>query len=204
MNDDRILDVATGTGLLAADFARTVSHSGFVVGVDLTISMLRTARLRLQSKGLADKVDWVLSRAENLPFRDDCFRSASISLALRNVSDAQLTFREMSRAIVPGGVVISLDFTRPRNRLFRIFYYDYLLGLFPLFGRMVSEAWGRTLSYLGRSILKARTGEQIANLLKEQGLADAVSIPLTAGIVCAVYGKKPQSANAVVGMPPLA
>jgi len=204
LNDDRILDVATGTGLLAADFARTVSHSGFVVGVDLTISMLRTARLRLQSKGLADKVDWVLSRAENLPFRDDCVRSASISLALRNVSDAQLTFREMSRAIVPGGVVISLDFTRPRNRLFRIFYYDYLLGLFPLFGRMVSEAWGRTLSYLGRSILKARTGEQIANLLKEQGLADAVSIPLTAGIVCAVYGKKPQSANAVVGMPPLA
>jgi len=146
--------------------------------------------LRLQSKGLADKVDWVLSRAENLPFRDDCFRSASISLALRNVSDAQLTFREMSRAIVPGGVVISLDFTRPRNRLFRIFYYDYLLGLFPLFGRMVSEAWGRTLSYLGRSILKARTGEQIANLLKEEGLADAVSVPLTAGIVCAVYGKK--------------
>jgi len=190
LNDDKILDVATGTGLLAADFARTVSHSGFVVGVDLTISMLRTARLRLQSKGLADKVDWVLSRAENLPFRDDCFRSASISLALRNVSDAQLTFREMSRAIVPGGVVISLDFTRPRNRLFRIFYYDYLLGLFPLFGRMVSEAWGRTLSYLGRSILKARTGEQIANLLKEEGLADAVSVPLTAGIVCAVYGKK--------------
>jgi len=190
LNDDKILDVATGTGLLAADFARTVSHSGFVVGVDLTISMLRTARLRLRSKGLADKVDWVLSRAENLPFRDDCFRSASISLALRNVSDAQLTFREMSRAIVPGGMVISLDFTRPRNRLFRIFYYDYLLGLFPLFGRMVSEAWGRTLSYLGRSILKARTGEQIANLLKEEGLADAVSIPLTAGIVCAVYGKK--------------
>ena len=190
LNDDKILDVATGTGLLAADFARTVSHRGFVVGVDLTISMLRTARLRLQSKGLADKVDWVLSRAENLPFRDDCFRSASISLALRNVSDAQLTFREMSRAIVPGGVVISLDFTRPRNRLFRIFYYDYLLGLFPLFGRMVSEAWGRTLSYLGRSILKARTGEQIANLLKEEGLADAVSVPLTAGIVCAVYGKK--------------
>jgi demethylmenaquinone methyltransferase/2-methoxy-6-polyprenyl-1,4-benzoquinol methylase len=190
LNDDKILDVATGTGLLAADFARTVSHSGFVVGVDLTISMLRTARLRLQSKGLADKVDWVLSRAESLPFRDDCFRSASISLALRNVSDAQLTFREMSRAIVPGGVVISLDFTRPRNRLFRLFYYDYLLGLFPFFGRMVSAAWGRTLSYLGRSILRARTGEQIASLLREEGLVDTVSVPLTAGIVCAVYGKK--------------
>ena len=189
-NHDKILDVATGTGLLAADFARAVSANGFVVGVDLTLSMLKTARWRLQSKCLEDKVDWVLARAENLPFRNGCFGSASISLALRNVSDAKLTLREMSRATALGGIVISLDFARPPNRLFQVFYYDYLLGLFPLLGRMVSEAWGRTLSYLGRSILKARTGEQIANLLKEEGLADAVSVPLTAGIVCAVYGKK--------------
>lgn len=187
---ERILDVATGTGLLAADFARIVSRDGSVVGVDLTLSMLKTARWRLQSKGLGDRVDWVLARAESLPFRDNCFASASISLALRNVSSAQLTFREMSRATGPGGIVISLDFARPPNRVFQVFYYDYLLGLFPFFGRMVSEAWGRTLSYLGRSILKARTGEQIASLLKEEGLSDAVSIPLTAGIVCAVYGKK--------------
>ncbi len=190
MPSERILDVATGTGLLAADFARAISPKGYVVGVDLTLSMLETARWRLQSKGLGDRVDWVLARAENLPFRDDCFGSASISLALRNVSDAQSTFREMSRATGPGGVVISLDFARPRNRVFQLFYYDYLLGIFPLFGRMISEAWGRTLSYLGRSILRARTGEQIANLLREEGIADAVSVPLTAGIVCAVYGTK--------------
>ena len=187
---ERILDVATGTGLLAADFARVVSRDGFVVGVDLTLSMLKTARWRLEARNVGDKVDWVLARAENLPFRNDCFGSSSISLALRNVSNAQLTFREMARATVPGGFVISLDFARPRNRLFRLFYYDYLVGLFPVFGRMVSEAWGRTLSYLGRSILRARTGEQIATLLSEEGLVDAVSVPLTAGIVCAVYGRK--------------
>jgi demethylmenaquinone methyltransferase / 2-methoxy-6-polyprenyl-1,4-benzoquinol methylase len=189
-SDERILDVATGTGLLAADFARIISRDGFVVGVDLTLSMLKTARERLRERSVGDKVDWVLARAENLPFRDDCFGSASISLALRNVSSARLTFREMSRATVQGGVVISLDFARPQNRLFQVFYYDYLLGLFPFFGRLVSEAWGRTLSYLGRSILKARTGEQIATLLKQEGLVDAVSVPLTAGIVCAVYGRK--------------
>ena len=187
---ERMLDVATGTGLLAGDFARVVSGDGFVVGVDLTLSMLKTARWRLEARNVGDKVDWVLARAENLPFRNDCFGSSSISLALRNVSNAQLTFREMARATVPGGFVISLDFARPRNRLFRLFYYDYLLGLFPVFGRMVSEAWGRTLSYLGRSILRARTGEQIATLLSEEGLVDAVSVPLTAGIVCAVYGRK--------------
>ncbi len=190
LGHERILDVATGTGLLAADFARTVSHDGFVVGVDLTLSMLKTARSRLEARNVGERVDWVLARAENLPFRDDSFGSASISLALRNVSSAKLTFREMSRTTVPGGVVISLDFARPRNRLFQLFYYDYLLGLFPLFGRMVSEAWSRTLSYLGRSILRARTGEQISTLMREEGLVDAVSVPLTAGIVCAVYGRR--------------
>lgn len=187
---ERILDVATGTGLLAADFVRILSQNGFVVGVDLTLSMLKTARWRLHTKGLELRVDWVLARAESLPFRDGCFGSASISLALRNVSDAQLVFREMSRTTGLGGTVVSLDFTRPRNPLVQLFYYDYLLGLFPFVGRVVSEAWGRTLSYLGRSILKARTGEQIARLLSNEGLADAKSVPLTAGIVCAVYGRK--------------
>ncbi len=188
--DKPLLDVATGTGLLAADLARSASQESYIVGVDLTLSMLKTARLRLRSKQLSEKMDWVLSRAENLPFRNGSFGCASISLALRNVSDAEKTFFEMSRTTGNRGVVISLDFTRPANPVFRLFYYDYLLGLFPLFGRLVSEAWGRTLSYLGRSILRARTGDQIVNLMIQQGLVETKSVPLTAGIVCAVYGRK--------------
>ncbi len=188
--DSVVLDVATGTGLLAADFANAIANNGLVVGVDLTLSMLQTAKERLRQKGLTGRTDWVLARAENLPFRDNCFGSASISLALRNVSDARLTFREMARATTSGGFVISLDFARPPNRIFRLFYYDYLLGLFPIFGRIVSKAWGRTLSYLGRSILKSRTGPQIATLMIEEGLPDTRPVPLTQGIVYAIYGKK--------------
>lgn len=190
LSDSIVLDVATGTGLLAADFATALPNKGLVVGVDLTLSMLQTARERLRQKGLTDRTEWVLARAENLPFRENSFRSASISLALRNVSDARMTFREMTRSTVPGGVVISLDFARPPNKIFRLFYYDYLLGLFPLLGRVVSKAWGRTLSYLGRSILKSRTGSQIATLMIEEGLPDTRPVPLTHGIVYAVYGKK--------------
>lgn len=189
-SDSIVLDVATGTGLLAADFATALPNKGFVVGVDLTLSMLQTARERLRQKGLAERTEWVLARAENLPFRENSFRSASISLALRNVSDARMTFREMTRSTVQGGVVISLDFARPPNKLFRLLYYDYLLGLFPVFGRVVSKAWGRTLSYLGRSILKSRTGSQIATLMIEEGLPDTRPVPLTHGIVYAVFGKK--------------
>jgi len=104
----------------------------------------------------------------------------------------------MTRATMPDGVVISLDFARPPNKVFRLFYYDYLLGLFPIFGRIVSKAWGRTLSYLGRSILKSRTGAQIATLMIEEGLPDTKPIPLTNGIVYAVYGRKQSLAKARV------
>jgi len=71
-----------------------------------------------------------------------------------------------------------------------LFYYDYLLGLFPLIGRMVSRAWSSTLSYLGRSILRARTGEQFVRMMTMEGLENAGSISLTWGVVCLVYGKK--------------
>jgi len=188
--DGFALDVATGTGLLASEFAELMRPNGLVVGVDLTPSMLQTAKHRLKASGLHDRTAWVLARAENLPFREGCFASATISLALRNVSDASRTLGEMARVTRPGGVVVSLDFARPRNRLFRFFYYGYLLGLFPLVGRTVSKAWAATLSYLGRSILKSRTGEQISELMSKQGLEDARSVGLTMGVVCLVYGKK--------------
>ena len=188
--DGFALDVATGTGLVASEFAELMRPNGLVVGVDLTPFMLQTAKYRLKASGLHDRTAWVLSRAENLPFKEGCFASATISLALRNVSDASRTLGEMARVTRPGGVVVSLDFARPRNRLFRFFYYGYLLGLFPLVGRTVSKAWAATLSYLGRSILKSRTGEQIAELMSEQGLGNARSVGLTMGVVCLVYGKK--------------
>ncbi len=184
------LDVATGTGLLAGDLSQNVGNSGMVIGVDLTLSMLQTAKTRLREKGQQSTTDWVLARAESLPFRDNSFQSSTISLALRNVSDAGKTIQEMARTTARGGAVVSLDFARPSNRLIQLVYYDYLLGIFPLIGRAVSEAWGRTLSYLGRSILRARTGEQIVNLMNKAGLSSPTSVPMTMGIVCLVYGKK--------------
>ncbi len=188
--DGLILDVATGPGTLAAEFSQRISDKGLVVGVDLTRSMLQTAKTNLGRRNLGHRIEWVLARAENLPFKNECFNASTISLALRNVSDAKKTLGEMARTTIHGGVVISLDFTRPTNKLFMLVYYDYLLGLFPVIGRIVSEAWGKTLSYLGRSILRARTGEQVVRLMVEEGLLNTCSLPLTMGVVCAVYGKK--------------
>ncbi len=185
-----VLDVATGTGLVASRLAQSLGGNGYVVGVDLTLSMLQTAKNTLREKGLSDQTDWVMARAENLPFRDESFKSSSISLALRNVSDAEKTISEMSRVTSPSGLVASLDFARPQSKLQQALYYPYILGVFPLVGKLVSKEWYDTFRYLGPSILRARTGNQVASIMKYEGLPDARSVPLTGGIVCLVYGRK--------------
>ena len=185
-----VLDVATGTGLVASRLARKIGDNGLVVGVDLTLPMLWTAKRTLASKSQARSTDWVLARAENLPFKDEVFEASTISLALRNVSDAQRTISEMSRVTVSKGLVASLDFARPLHNIQRFLYYPYILAFFPLIGRLVSKAWYDTFRYLGPSILRARTGRQVANIMKQEGVLDARSVPLTGGIVCLVYGRK--------------
>jgi demethylmenaquinone methyltransferase/2-methoxy-6-polyprenyl-1,4-benzoquinol methylase len=189
-NVNLVLDVATGTGLVASRLAKKIGNNGLVVGVDLTLPMLRTAKATLDSKGQSRSTDWILARAENLPFRADVFGATTISLALRNVSDAQKTISEMSRVTVSNGLVASLDFARPLHTVQRFLYYPYILAFFPLIGRLVSKAWYDTFRYLGPSILRARTGRQVVNIMKQEGVSDARSVPLTGGIVCLVYGRK--------------
>jgi len=171
-NGNLVLDVATGTGLVASRLAKKIGKA------------------TLSTKGQGRSTDWVLARAENLPFKDEVFEASTISLALRNVSDAQKTISEMSRVTVSRGLVASLDFARPLHNIQRFLYYPYILAFFPLIGRLVSKAWYDTFRYLGPSILRARTGRQVVNIMKQEGVLDARSVPLTGGIVCLVYGRK--------------
>ncbi len=186
----KILDVATGTGLVASRLAARAGPESFVVGVDITLPMLQTAKASLAAKGQSESTDWVLARAENLPFRDGAFDASTISLALRNVSDAQKSISEMSRTTRFDGLVASLDFARPGHQVQKALYYPYIIVFFPLVGRLVSKAWYDTFRYLGPSILRARTGNQVAGLMKKNSVPNAQSVPLNGGIVCLVYGKK--------------
>jgi len=185
-----ILDVATGTGLVASRLVKQAGPESFIVGVALTLPMLKTGKASLAAQGQSENTDWVLARAENLPFRDGAFDATTISLALRNVSDAQKTISEMSRTTRLDGLVISLDFARPSHQIQKVLYYPYIIVFFPPVGRLVSRAWYDTFRYLGPSILRARTGNQVVALLKKSSVSDTRSVSLNGGIVCLVYGTK--------------
>ena len=181
-----VLDVATGTGLMAFDFARELNDQGMVIGVDLCIPMLKkgTANKQQDGKGI---VSFVAARAEALPFVDGFFDCATITLALRNVTDPKVTFEEMTRVVKAGGSVVSMDFCRPQG-LFRLIYYFHISYMLPFIGWCVSSEWKAIFDYLAGSIKRSMDPGNIRDLMCAVGLSSVMIRRLSRGIVSVVTG----------------
>jgi len=184
-----ILDVATGTGLMLSKFAR-LDAKVFVVGVDISIPMLRQAKAILQRSRYKDRVNLVLARAEHLPIRNASVGTSTITLALRNLSNPQDAFREMCRVLMRRGKVVCLDFTRPPDRLFRSVYYFYIFRVLPLLGGLVSRAWRDIFEYLSESIDRARPPDEVARMMELAGLTAIRYTYMSRGIVGLVCSVK--------------
>ena len=139
----RVLDVATGTGLVAAELVRR----GFdVTGVDQSAEMLSEARRRF-----GDGVELVDTSAESLPFPDDAFDHLTFTYLLRYVRDPGATLAELARVVRPGGVVASLEFGVPTG-IARPAWEVYVRAGLPLAGRVLRHGWREVGDFLGRSI----------------------------------------------------
>ena len=139
----RVLDVATGTGLVAAELRRR----GFrVTGVDQSTEMLALAGQRF-----GDQVELVEASAENLPFGDATFDHLTVTYLLRYVEDPGATLRELARVLRPGGIVASLEFGVPSG-LARPAWEVYVRAGLPLAGRALRNGWREVGDFLGGSI----------------------------------------------------
>ena len=148
---DRVLDVATGTGLVAAALVRRFGCQ--VVGLDQSSEMLGRAGERLRGDPqLAARTELVRGEAESLPFADREFDHLTFTYLLRYVDDPGATLRELARVVKPGGRIASLEFMLPPNRLARSLWRLYTrLGL-PSLGRLISRDWLEVGRFLGPSI----------------------------------------------------
>ncbi len=139
----RVLDVATGTGLVAAELIRR----GFeVTGVDQSAEMLDVARRRF-----GDKVELVEASADSLPFANDTFDHLTFTYLLRYVDDPGATLAELARVVQSGGRVASLEFGVPGG-LARPLWELYVGGVLPLAGRVLRQGWREVGDFLGGSI----------------------------------------------------
>ena len=158
----RVLDVATGTGLVARELARRGAR---VLGLDQSEAMLAQAVRRTRRAGLGGRVRFVLGRAERLPFPDGVFDAVTFTYVLRYVDDPEATVAELARVVRPGGTLVGLEFAVPERALLGLGWLAYTRGVLPAVGRVVSPGWYRAGRFLGPSI----SGFHRAFPLPEQG-----------------------------------
>jgi demethylmenaquinone methyltransferase/2-methoxy-6-polyprenyl-1,4-benzoquinol methylase len=140
----RVLDVATGTGAVAAELIRQKRCS--VVGIDQSPDMLAVARDRLPAA-----VRLVEASAEELPFEDASFDGLAFTYLLRYVDDPATTLEELARVVRPGGTVAGLEFAVPRG-VWHPLWRAYVRAVLPGAGRLVSPGWHAAGQFLGKSI----------------------------------------------------
>jgi len=191
-----ILDVCTGTGDLAVAFWRQSKGRLRVVGADFTHEMLALANRKVESLPNG-AIDFVEADAQRLPFADDRFQIVSVAFGLRNVADTEQGLREMARVCAPGGRVIVLEFSLPRNRLIGGLYGWYFRNILPRLGQLISRNRQSAYSYLPDSVSEFPSGERLAAMMNSCGLECVTWQPLTFGLATVYVGAKPAIGSSV-------
>ncbi len=184
-----VLDLAGGTGDLAAQFARRVGPEGQVVLSDINNAMLSTGRDKLIDNGLTGKLDYVQANAESLPFEDDCFDCITIAFGLRNVTDKQRALESMNRVLKPGGKLLILEFSKPVLPLLSKAYDAYSFTALPLMGKLVAND-ADSYRYLAESIRMHPDQETLEAMMGSAGFAKTRYHNLTGGVVALHKGYK--------------
>jgi demethylmenaquinone methyltransferase / 2-methoxy-6-polyprenyl-1,4-benzoquinol methylase len=179
-----VLDVATGTGLVAVELLRR----GFTVtGVDQSAQMLGRARQRFGTR-----VELEEATAESLPFEDASFDHLTFTYLLRYVDDPGATLREIARVVRPGGIVASLEFGVPGG-LARPAWELYVRAGLPLAGRALRNGWREVGDFLGGSIREFWSQyplERQLELWADAGIRDVEVRRLSLGGGVVIWGRK--------------
>ncbi len=184
-----ILDLAGGTGDLAAEFAKKVGKNGHVVLADINEKMLEQGRLRLLDRGISGNVTFIQANAECLPFQDNYFDCITIAFGLRNVTDKAAALKSMYRVLKPGGKVMILEFSKPVSPLLSSFYDAYSFNIIPKLGGWITND-EKSYQYLVESIRMHPDQKSLKSLLQSCGFEDVDYHNLTGGVVALHTGFK--------------
>lgn len=171
--DQRILDLAAGTGTSSHPFA---SAGAFVVPCDFSLGMLRVGKQHTPA------LPFVAGDALRLPFADDTFDTVTMSFGLRNVADPDAALAELARVTRPGGTLVICEFSQPTWRLFRTVYREYLMRSLPAIARRVSSNPDAYV-YLAESIRAWPDQPALAAQIEAAGWRDVAWSDLSEGIV---------------------
>lgn len=183
----KALDLATGT----ADVAIMAAKNGArrVIGLDISHEMLVLGKKKARRKHLQDRIKFLSADIEGLPFNDGEFDVATIAFGIRNVPDISKSLAEICRVLKPYGVLIVLEFSRPRLFGFRQAYDLYFQRILPSIGSMVSKDKS-AYHYLPNSVLDFPAREEFVALMRASGFVDIRNFDMTFGITTVYCGFK--------------
>jgi len=186
---DRALDLCCGTGDIAFALA---SRGAEVTGLDFNIQMLQVAEARLlqNSKLKTQNIKLLQGDAQELPFADNSFDIVTVGYGLRNLTSWERGVSEMARVAKPGGRIISLEFGKPDNALWRGCYFGYLRMCVPLLGLIFCRNAG-AYAYILESLKHYPAQRGVAEKIRSLGLVDVQIHNILGGAMSINYAVKP-------------
>lgn len=184
-----VLDLAGGTGDLAAKLHERVGESGTVVLSDINQSMLSVGRDRMLDDGIVGNMQYALADAEVLPFEDSSFHCVTMAFGLRNVTDKQKALNSIFATLKPGGRLLVLEFSKPVLPLLSKAYDAYSFSALPVMGKLVAND-AESYRYLAESIRKHPDQETLLQMMEKAGFERCEYHNLTGGIVALHKGFK--------------
>ena len=196
---EAVLDLAAGTGDITLRLAKRMRSKeagadieGRLVSSDINAAMLKIGEERLTNKGWLKNLEFVLANAEALPFADNSFDLITMAFGLRNVTHQDKALAEMARVLKPGGRVLVLEFSRPKNAVISRFYDWYSFTFLPKMGAVIAKD-ADSYQYLAESIRMHPPQEELKAMFAAAGLVDCEYQNLSNGIVAIHKGVKPHA-----------
>ncbi|MGI8633822.1 MAG: bifunctional demethylmenaquinone methyltransferase/2-methoxy-6-polyprenyl-1,4-benzoquinol methylase UbiE [Segetibacter sp.] len=184
LQPQNILDVATGTGDVAI-LTQKILHPKKITGIDISQGMLDIGRKKIEKLGLQNQIELVKGDSETIGFADNTFDAITVAFGVRNYQNLEKGLTEMLRVLKPGGKLVVLEFSRPKQFLFKAVYNMYMNTIAPGFGKLIAKNKD-AYQYLNDSVQKFPEGQQFLNILKNVGYSSTYSKILTLGI-CSIY-----------------
>lgn len=185
----QLLDLATGTCDQLLALVKKSNHISYALGIDLAKEMLEIGKKKIASSPYAEKIELQLADAESLPLENKSFDCVTMSFGIRNVKNREKCLQEMFRVLSPGGRVLILEFSLPKNILIRPFYLLYLRVFLPFLGGLFSKN-RKAYRYLNQSIEEFPSTDEFCSLMKASGFENIRAKKLTLGIVTLYIGDK--------------
>ena len=184
-SNQKLIDVACGTGDIAKLFLNNVNKKSYVTCVDPNIGMIKKGKEKLKK---FNNLNWVVASAEKLPMTTNSFDFYTISFGLRNTKDLNKSLSEAYRVLKPGGRYLCLEFSKIENSGLDFIYKKYS-KVIPSIGKLIVGE-KEPYEYLVKSIENFVNQDELIDLMKKNGFQNCTYRNLSGGIVSIHSGWK--------------